>query len=334
MPTNATPDYKKAEAEFRQARTPEDRLAGLREMLRTLPKHKGTEHVQADIRTRIKELTEELAGPRKGGARTGPAHVVHPDGAGQVALLGPPNSGKSALHDRLTGSHAPVGPFPFTTQFPQPGMLPHLDIGIQLVDLPPIAALHPVPWLANALQPADGALLVVDLGDPECVEMILELHDLLAAKKVFLTGNWTSEQEEMDDPFAQLLPTLLVAAKADQVEHYDEELAVFRELTGRDYPSVTASAETGAGLDAIGAFLFDQLGVVRVYTKIPGQPPDLSRPFTVRRGQTVEDVATLIHKDLVATLRWARLWRGEIEGLQVGKNSVVEDGDILEIHTH
>ena len=334
MPTNATPEYKKAEAEFRQARTPEDRLAGLREMLRTLPKHKGTEHVQADIRTRIKELTEELAGPRKGGARTGPAHVVHPDGVGQVALLGPPNSGKSALHDRLTGSHAPVGPFPFTTQFPQPGMLPHLDIGIQLVDLPPVASLHPVPWLANALQPAEGALLVVDLGDPECVEMVLELHDLLAAKKVFLTGNWTSEQEELDDPFAQLLPTLLVAAKADQVEHYDEELAAFRELTGRDYPSVTASAETGTGLDAVGAFLFEHLGVVRVYTKIPGQPPDLSRPFTVRQGQTVEDVATLIHKDLVATLRWARLWRGEIEGLQVGKNSLVEDGDILEIHTH
>jgi hypothetical protein len=334
MPTNVTPEYKKAEAEFRQARTPEDRLAGLREMLRTLPKHKGTEHVQADIRTRIKELTEELAGPRKGGARTGPAHVVHPDGAGQVALLGPPNAGKSALHDRLTGSHAAVGPFPFTTQFPQPGMLPHLDIGIQLVDLPPVAAQHPVPWLANALQPADGVLLVVDLGDPECVDQVLELHDLLAARRVFLTGDWTSEGEELDDPFAQLLPTLLVAAKADQVAHYDEELAAFRELTGRDYPSVTVSAETGHGLESIGGFLFEHLGVVRVYTKIPGQPPDRSRPFTVRRGQTVEDVATLIHKDLVATLRWARLWRGEIEGLQVGKNHLVEDGDILEIHTH
>jgi hypothetical protein len=213
-------------------------------------------------------------------------------------------------------------------------MLPHLDIGIQLVDLPPVAAQHPVPWLANALQPADGVLLVVDLGDPECVDQVLELHDLLAARRVFLTGDWTSEGEELDDPFAQLLPTLLVAAKADQVAHYDEELAAFRELTGRDYPSVTVSAETGHGLESIGGFLFEHLGVVRVYTKIPGQPPDRSRPFTVRRGQTVEDVATLIHKDLVATLRWARLWRGEIEGLQVGKNHLVEDGDILEIHTH
>jgi ribosome-interacting GTPase 1 len=342
MPTNVSPEYKKAEAEFRQARTPEERLAGLREMLRTLPKHKGTEHLQADIRTRIKELTDELSGPRKGGAHTGPAHVVHPDGAGQVALLGPPNSGKSALHARLTGSHAAVGEYPFTTQWPQPGMLPHFDVGIQLVDLPPVASQHPVPWLANALQPADGALLVVDLGDPDCVDQVLEVHDLLAERRVFLTPEWGPsaaedagpDGDEDDDPFAIHLPTLLVATKADRADHYDEELAAFRELTGRCYPSVTVSAETGAGLDAVGAFLFERLGVVRVYTKIPGQPPDLSRPFTVRRGQTVEDVATLIHKDLVATLRWARLWRGEIEGLQVGKHHEVEDGDILEIHTH
>jgi ribosome-interacting GTPase 1 len=267
-----------------------------------------------------------------------------------VALLGPPNSGKSALHDRLTGSHAAVGKYPFTTQFPQPGMLAHLDVGIQLVDLPAVAALHPVPWLANALQPADGALLVVDLGDPGCVDAVLELHDELAARRVFLVPDWAAgpdagrattaaaaagDGDDGDiDPFALYLPTLLVATKADRVDHYDEELAAFRELTGRDYPSVTVSAHTGAGLDAIGAFLFEHLGVVRVYTKLPGRPPDRARPFTVRRGQAVEDVAALIHKDLVATLRWARLWRGDIEGLQVGRHTLVEDGDVLEIHTH
>ena len=334
MPTNVTPEYKKAEADFRAARTTEDRLAGLKEMLRTLPKHKGTEHLQADIRTRIKELTDELAGPRKGGARTGPAHVVHPEGAGQVALLGPPNSGKSALHARLTGSHAAVGPYPFTTQFPLPGMLPHLDVAIQLVDLPPVASQHPVPWLANALQPADAALLVVDLCDPACVDQVLELHDLLAERRVHLVPDWEKPADEDDDPFAIRLPTLLVATKADLVDHYDEELAAFAELTGRSYPSVTVSAETGEGLDTIGPFLFEHLGVVRVYTKIPGQPPDLSRPFTVRHGQTVEDVTVLIHKDLLENLRWARLWRGEIEGLQVGKHHVLEDRDVLEIHTH
>src|SRR5688500_1026995 len=190
MPTNVTPEYKAAEAEFRKAGTPEARLECLREMLRTIPKHKGTEHLQAELKTKVKELTEALAGPRKGGARTGPPTVVHAEGAAQVALLGPPNSGKSSLHDRLTGSAAPVGPFPFTTQFPQPGMLPFEDIYFQLVDLPPVSAQHLPPWLANTLQPAAAALLVVDLGDPGCVEQVDELHRLLSPARVTLPGSW------------------------------------------------------------------------------------------------------------------------------------------------
>jgi ribosome-interacting GTPase 1 len=336
MPTNTTPEYKAAEAEFRRARTPEDRLGCLREMLRTLPKHKGTEHLQADIRARIKELTDELAGPKKGGARTGPATTVRPEGAAQVVLVGPPNSGKSALHARLTGSHAAVAPYPFTTQFPQPGMLSCLDIAFQLVDLPPVSAQHPVPWLANALRQADAALLVVDLGDPACVDQVEELHELLAERRITLTSSWDPSAEtddEDDDPFATRLPVLLVATKADQIHDLDEELAVFRELTGRSYPAVAASATSGEGLDRIGPFLFERLQVVRVYTKIPGSPPDVTRPFTVRHGQTVEDVAALIHKDLVETLRYARLWRNGFEGGHVGRDHPVEDGDILELHT-
>src|SRR5438309_1083475 len=133
MPTNVTPEYKRAEADFRSARTPEDRLAGLREMLRTVPKHKGTEHLQADIKSRIKELSDELAGPKKGGARGAPFALRH-EGAAQVCLVGPPNSGKSSLHVALTGSHSEVGPFAYTTKAPVPGMLPYEDIAFQLVD--------------------------------------------------------------------------------------------------------------------------------------------------------------------------------------------------------
>ena len=243
MPTNVTPDYKKAEAEFRAARTTEGRLAGLREMLRTLPKHKGTEHLQAELKTRVKELTEALAGPRKGGARTGPPTVLHTEGAAQVALLGPPNSGKSSLHARLTGSHAEVGPFPFTTQFPQPGMLPFEDINFQLVDLPPVSAQHFPPWLPSTLQPAAAALLIVDLGDPDCVEQVDELHRLLAPAHVTLTGSWErSVAGEEDDPFAIVLPTLLVATKADQLANPEDELATFRDLTGYPYPALSVSA--------------------------------------------------------------------------------------------
>ena len=334
MPTNVTPEYKAAEAEFRRARTPEDRLHWLREMLRTVPKHKGTEHLQAELKTRVKELTESLAGRRKGGARTGPATVVHPEGAAQVALLGPPNSGKSSLHDRLTGSHAEAGPFPFTTQFPQPGMMPFEDVHFQLVDLPPVSAQHFPPWLANTLQPADATFLVVDLGDPACVEQVDELHRLLQAGHIILTDRWDEVADgDVDDPFAVWLPTLLVATKCDSLSDPEEELATFRELTGYPYPALAVSAVSGEGLARIGPFLFEHLGVVRVYTKVPGQSPDHTKPFTVRRGQTVGDVATLVHKEIAADLRYARLWgRGTFDGQHVGKDHVLADGDIVELH--
>jgi len=341
MPANLSPEYKAAELAFRRARDSNERLACLREMLRTIPKHKGTDHLQADIKTRIKELTEELAGPKKGGARGGPATVVHPEGAAQIALLGAPNAGKSALHGRLTGSDAPIGPYPFTTQFPQPGMMPHLDINFQLIDLPPVSPEHPVPWIANALQPADAALLVVDLTNPECVDQVLALVEILAERKIVLGETWPAQEEdaaaEMDetaDPFAVRLPTLMLATKADRISGIAGELGVFRELTGLRHPALLVSAESGQPLDELGPWLFERLAVARIYTKAPGRAADMDRPFTIRRGQTVGDVAKLVHKDLAHGLRFARVWGpGHFDGQQVGSGHPLLDGDIIELHT-
>src|SRR5215510_10879180 len=159
MPANLSPEYKAAEAAFRAARDPRERLDRLRDMLRTIPKHKGTDHLQADIKRRIKELSEEIEAPKKGPARSAPSHVVRPEGAAQLALIGPPNSGKSSLHARLSGSNAHVAAYPFTTQEPQAGMMTHEDIHFQLLDLPALSPQHPVPWIADALQAADGCLL-------------------------------------------------------------------------------------------------------------------------------------------------------------------------------
>ncbi len=330
MPANLTPDYKAAEAAYRRARDPADRLEALREMMRLIPKHKGTEHLRADIKTRIKELTEELASPRKGAARTGPPTVIRPEGAAQVALVGPPNSGKSALHAALTGSHAVSEPYPFATQYPQPGMLTVRDTSIQLVDLPSVSSTHPIPWIGNALQPADAVLLVVDLAVPGCVEQVLDLLEVLAARRVHLV---VDEPPDGDDPFARYLPTSLLVSKVDQLPGWEEELDAFRDLTGLSYPALGVSVNTGTGLDRVGRWLYDRLGIVRVYTKAPGRAPDLGRPFTLRRGQTVADLAALVHKDIARNLRFARLWNDTTEGRQVGKDHVLEDADVVELHT-
>jgi len=341
MPANLTPEYKAAEAAFRKARDPRERLDSLREMLRVIPKHKGTDHLQGDIKRRIKELSEELERPKRGGAHGGPALVIRPEGAAQIALLGPPNAGKSSLHARLTGSGAPVAPYPFTTQFPQPGMMPHEGIHFQLVDLPAISRDHPVPWLASALQTADACLLVVDLGDPGCLDQVEAMHAILRERRVTLTDRPEPPAEPAgaaaeggDDPFALRLPALFLGNRADRLSDPEAELQTFLELAGLSYPALAVSATTGRGLGEIGPWLFAHLGIVRVYTKAPGRPADRARPFTLRRGQTVEDVARLVHKDLAGALKYARLWgTAGFDGQHVGREHQVADGDVVELHS-
>jgi ribosome-interacting GTPase 1 len=337
MPANLTPEYKAADAAFRKARDPQERLEWLREMLRVIPKHKGTDHLQGDIKRRIKELADELDRPKKGGARGGPALVIRPEGAAQLMLVGPPNAGKSSLHARLTSSAARVAPYPFTTQYPEPGMMPYEDIHFQLIDLPPVAPEHAVPWIASTLQTADGVLLVDDLAEPDCVERVESLRAILGERHVTLSDDWEGAASDAGDEDTEALslrlPTMLLANKSDRLDDPQAELRAFFELTGLRWPALAVSATSGHGLGEIGAWLFEHLNVVRVYTKVPGRPADRTRPFTIRRGQTVADVARLVHKDLARSLKHARLWgTSGYDGQHVGPEHVLADGDVVELH--
>ena len=349
MPANLSPEYKKAEQAFRMAREPRERLDCLKEMLRTIPKHKGTEHLQADIKSRIRELTEEIGGTHAGPAHRHTPHAVRHEGAAQICLIGPPNSGKSTLHAILTGSKAAVGAFPGTTREPLPGMLHFEDIAFQLVDLPPISRGHMEPWMSSLLQTADAVWLVVDLADPECAEQVLAVCGELTQRKITLTDRWPGNDEgkaaaspgasansggqtEDSDSLTAELPTLLVANKSD-LDPGAEEVSVLEELAGVRFPAFAVSAKSGQALDRLAPFVFTALGIVRVYAKPPGQPPDRTRPFIVHRGDTVSDVAKLVHKDVARSLKFARLWgSGAFDGQQVGPEHAVADGDIVELH--
>jgi ribosome-interacting GTPase 1 len=232
------------------------------------------------------------------------------------------------------------------------------DIAFQLVDLPPISASFMEPWMPNALQLANAALLIVDLSIPGCVENTVAIRKRLEEKRISLVAKWRGtfdqdaldvagqtddpksasqethfeDDEEIDDTFRIRIPTLLVASKSD-LEWDKDEIDVFEELIGVRYPAVSISLETGEGLDRIGPLLFQGLGIVRVYTKIPGRPADRERPYTLFYGETVHDVATLVHRDLAESLKFARIWgSAKFDGQQVGKDHIVRDGDIIELH--
>jgi ribosome-interacting GTPase 1 len=209
-------------------------------------------------------------------------------------------------------------------------------------------------WYVNALRPADAAMLVVDLSDPECMDHVMAIRDQLDQRRVSLDEQWVTPEggeesagarggadsggraeedaEDVPDPFRVHLPTLLVANKSD-LDPDPEEVNVLEELLGVRYPALAVSAETGAGLGEIGPLLFRGLGIVRVFTKVPGRPAETKRPFTVRRGDTVLDVARLVHKEIAESLRFARVWgSGQFDGQQVGADHAVADGDIVELH--
>jgi len=328
MPANLTPEYRRAEERFRGARDPEERLAALEEMLREIPKHKGTDHMQADLKRRIAQLRRESV---KRGGRGGFSHVIPREGAGQVALVGLPNSGKSSLVRALTHATPAVGDYPFTTREPVPGMMRFEDIAFQLVDLPPISPEHVEPWVFDLVRHADLAWLVVNgLTAPEDVEAAL---DLLAARHLRLFAAGSAPADERPAEPDTFRPALVVVTGLDRGE-VASSIDTIDELLERRWPLTGVSAVSGEGLDALRAHTFQAFGIIRVYTKQPGRPPDRSAPFTLPRGATVGDLAERIHKDLLHEMTFARVWgTSAFDGQAVQRDHVLAEGDVVELHT-
>ena len=330
MPANLTQDYLKAEKEYRAARTPQDKLKCLEEMLRVIPKHKGTDHMCADLRKRISKTKEESKKTKGAGKRTF-SYYVEPEGIGQAFLVGPPNGGKSALLDALTNASPQVAEFPYTTRTFMPGMMRYEDVGIQLVDLPPVSDEHMESWLPSTLRYGDMAVLCLSLATDDCLdrwEMVLEV---LKNGKVVLADQG-AETGQFDTGIAAL-PTLLAltAARADGAEERREFL---REIIPDDrWPTVVTDVEDAASLDGFRKAVYDMLGKVRVYAKQRGKAPDLEDPFVLVKGATVLDLAKKIHKDIVERLQFARVWgAGKYDGQRVNRDYVLEECDIIELH--
>ena len=329
MPANLTPDYLAAEARFREAQTTEDKLAALDEMYATIPKHKGTEKMRADIKRRISKLREKEKQSGKKGKRFDEFHVEK-QGAGQVVLLGPPNSGRSTLLSRLTSAEPQIADYPYTTRSPMPGMMEFEDVSIQLVDTPPMFGEHTEGGVISLARNSDSIALTLDASDNTLLDQIEEMRQATAKSRTVLAGARSPGTDLT--PGAVARPTLIVANKID-LAGADGNLIVLEEFYAAEFDICRVSALTGGGLEDLRRALFDSLRIIRVYTKIPGKPPDLAKPFTLKRGSTLMDFAGAIHKDFVHKLRFARAWgKHHLDGAQIGREHMLEDGDVVELH--
>lgn len=324
MPTNVTPEYKAAEARYRAARSDDERLAALEEMARTLNKHKGTEKLYADIKTRLKELKRTV--DNRVGHHGHAVRVPH-EGAAQAVLLGPPNAGKSSLLAALTHATPAIADYPFTTRAPLPGMATFEDVHLQLVDLPPVSAQHTEPWLYEIAHQADAALLVFDAS---ALDPLADLEATRALLAAHLVQPLARDEPEPDDFRVAGLPTLLVGTHLD-VAGADELLALVGEaMPGFELVGVGAG---GVGTGSIPRRLFERLALVRVYAKPPGKDADRGRPYVLRRGATVGDFAERVHHDFALHLSFARLWgHGKFDAQRVHREHLLVDGDCVELH--
>lgn len=326
MPANLSPAFLAARDRLNRSKTDEERLDALQEMLATIPKHKGTEKMQADIRKRIAKLKEKAEQQRRSGKGGGAGYHVPREGAAQVALVGAPNAGKSSLLAALTRAAPEIAPYPMSTIRPLPGMMEFEDIQIQLVDLPPITREYTEGWAYSLVRLADTVALCVDLGNPDGLKEAEEVISVLSSRHTLLT---TGPSRQVDWRVIEKR-TVALGLRADLGP---DRASLFRAWAEGRFPTAVSSAATQEGLEDVRLVIFRHSGVVRVYTKKPGQAPDLSRPYTIREGATVVNVVEQIHKDFVSRLRYVRLWgSGRFEGQHAPLDHVVQDKDIVEIH--
>lgn len=323
MPTNLPPDYFRIEERFRAAETTLEKIELLKEMISVVPKHKGTEHLLADLRRRLARLNEE-AQSRKSSGKRDSVFRIPKAGAGQVVLTGPAGTGKTSLLKALTQLEKETAP----TFEPEAAMMPFENIQVQLVDTPPLSRDFVEPRLRELIRKADLVLLVVDLQ----LDPIQQLKDTAALLEGFRIVPLHQKEQFTETRLITFLPFLVVVNKCDDEEAV-ELYTIFCELMDETWPCLPVSAVTGYNLDQLKREIIQRLEIIRVYTKVPGKDPDLSTPFVMHQGDSVEELAGKIHKDLLKNMKFARVWgKAVFDGQMVPRNYILQDGDVVEIH--
>ncbi len=314
MPANLPPQYFEAEKRYRSAKDSDDKIAALGEMLAIMPKHKGTDHLKADLRRRIAKLTQESE--RKSATQRA-SMVIQKEGAAQLVVIGLPNAGKSQLVSSITNATLTIAEYPFTTRNSTPGMMEFENIQIQLIDTPPLTPQSINPWLPNMIRRADGILVVVDLANAP-------LNQMEAI---------TTQLENKSIEIGQdKVKTLIIANKID-AEGASEGYKALKNQYERRLPIIGISAKEGVGLEELRRKIYETLDIIRVYTKAPGEKPDFTDPIIIERGSTLEDAAAEVHKDFAHRLKYARIWgSGKHDGVMAKRDHILQDGDVIELH--
>ena len=372
MPTNVTPEYAAAERRYQQAKSIQEKIAALEEMLRTVPKHKGTENLRQELKSRLAKLKRELERRKKQQKAAASTETIKKESPALIVAIGFPNSGKSTVINQLTGAKLQVAEYPFTTSTPAVATLNIKGAKLQLVELPGfiLNAQESNTQLFAISRIADLALLITDPFSP--------LEELI---KAFDTANIKLNQEKPDIKIKKnMLGGIdiigfenIINAKKEQViaaarEFYTNAVIEIKskctielfksalDPSTKFLPAIIILTRTDlATQEQIDAFrerfqhfeiipstekekiitaIWKKLKLIKIYTKEPGKKPKLDEPICLKKGSTVKDAAEQIHKDFIKKFRFARIWgrAAKFPGAKVGLSHKLQDEDIIEFH--
>ena len=330
MPANLPPQYYELEREYNRERDPREKLRLAQELLRVMPKHKGTDKLQAEMKAKISKLKKQIDGTAKShGARQATAHDhIEKEGAGQVILIGSPNSGKSSLVETLTHAKPLVADYPYTTREPMAGMMVFETVQIQLIYTPPISSEMYENYLSGLIRNSDVVVLVADLAAEAMEEDIRFILSKLEEKRIILQPE---VNEEPEDPRLCYKKTIIGGHK-----EYDDESGVMLAALKEMFPGFVVVPTSIIDDDSLAEFqkaVFDSLSIMRVYTKPVGHDPDYKDPIILPLNGTVEQAAVALHKDFARKLKFAKIWgEGKFDGQRVQGDFHLADGDIIEFH--
>ncbi|MCM8784828.1 MAG: 50S ribosome-binding GTPase [Candidatus Omnitrophica bacterium] len=321
MVVNLPPQFHEKESELKKAKTIEEKISILEEMLAIMPKHKSSEKLQGLLKSKISKYKKMLQQQPKTKKKS-PVPVIQREGAGQIVICGPPNSGKSTLLSKLTNATPEIGDYPFTTKIPVPGMMDYENIKIQVIDTPSLSIEFTENWVGDFLRKADSLIFLFDISSDFILENLEESLNVLEKFKIKEEGGFTFNKN-----------IIWVGNKIDLPESKDIKEIFFEFYSDKIPEIITISAKNNENLEILKEKMFISLEIIRVYTKTPGKPPDTENPYTLKRDTKVIELAEIIHKDLVKNFKYARLWReGNDKVIIAGRDFILQDKDIIEIH--
>lgn len=296
MPINASPEYYKAYAEYLNAQTIEEKVRRLEEAIRVAPKHKSSEKLLAQLKSRLAKLKKEVEIKSKKGG--GNKRGIKKTGDAQAIILGIENTGKSSLLSLLTNAKPAISELPFTTVQPEIGTLDLEGLKVQLIELP-----------ANV----DNEGFSVMYGTDLILILVCSLKEII---------NWTKILKEKN------IGTERIFVFNDKNILGDGELHKIQNLKNL----LKISIKELRGIEELKNKIFDNLDLIRIYTKEHGKEIS-SAPLILDKNSTILDIANKIHKDYAKRFKKAKVWgrSAKFDGQVVGIEHILQDKDVVEL---